>query len=68
MQLLADAPDREDEAHVLSQEDLADAEAILRNQRTSLDRRYIRRSLLDLVGESDERVRAPDEIEADVDR
>lgn len=42
--------------------DLADAEAMLRDQGTALDRRKIRDRLVKLVGEQDERVRAWDEL------
>jgi hypothetical protein len=42
--------------------DLADAEAVLRDQGTTLDRSKIRDRLVKLVGESDERVRAWDEL------
>jgi hypothetical protein len=47
--------------------DLADVEAILRDQGRSLDRDYVRRTLLELVGENDERLAALDAIGRDVD-
>lgn len=47
--------------------DLADVEAMLRSLGTAIDRTYVRRSLIDLVGDDDGRVRALDEIERDVD-
>lgn len=47
--------------------DLADVEAILRDQRSSFDREYVRATIADLVGSTDERVIAFDEIERDVD-
>jgi hypothetical protein len=46
--------------------DLADAEAILRDQGSSLDRTYVRRRLVELAGEQDERVAAWDELAHDV--
>lgn len=46
--------------------DLADIEALLRDQRKSFDMGYVRNRLTELVGEDDERVRALDEIERDV--
>lgn len=45
--------------------DLADVEALLRNQ-PALDRAYVRRRLVEFVGESDERLAALDAIERDV--
>lgn len=42
--------------------DLADAEALLRDQGAALDRRKVRGRLVKLVGEEDERVRAWDEL------
>lgn len=42
--------------------DLADAEALLRDQGAALDRRKVRDRLVKLVGEEDERVRAWDEL------
>jgi hypothetical protein len=42
--------------------DLADAEAMLRDEGTVLDRRKVRDRLVKLVGEEDERVRAWDEL------
>jgi predicted nucleotidyltransferase len=47
--------------------DLADVEAILRDQQSSLDRQFIRRQLIELVGAEDERLVALDTIERDVD-
>lgn len=47
--------------------DLADVEALLRDQGKALDREYIRRTLIDLVGETDERVSELRAIEGDVD-
>ncbi len=47
--------------------DLADVEALLRDQGASLDRDYVRRTLSDLVGSDDERLSALDSIERDVD-
>jgi predicted nucleotidyltransferase len=47
--------------------DLADVEAILRDQQSSLDRQFIRRHLIELVGAEDERLVALDTIERDVD-
>jgi hypothetical protein len=46
--------------------DLADVEAVMRVQGDTLDRLFVRRTLVDLVGPDDERVRALDEIERDV--
>ena len=46
--------------------DLADVEAMLRDQGASFDRAYVRRTLVELVGESDTRLKALDEIEGDV--
>ena len=42
--------------------DLADAEAVLRDQGAAFDRRTVRNRLVKLVGEEDERVRAWDEL------
>lgn len=42
--------------------DLADAEAVLRDQGTALDRKKVRDRLVKLVGEEDERVRAWDQL------
>jgi hypothetical protein len=47
--------------------DLADVEAILRDQRSSFDRTYVRDALIGLVGPDDQRVTALNEIERDVD-
>ena len=47
--------------------DLADVEAVLRDQRHSLDRLFVRRQLIELVGEEDERLAALDAIERDVE-
>jgi hypothetical protein len=47
--------------------DLADVEAVLRDQRASLDRQFVRRQLIELVGADDERLAALDAIERDVD-
>lgn len=47
--------------------DLADVEAMLRDQGTSVDRSSIRRRLVEHVGAHDERVAALDAIERDVD-
>lgn len=47
--------------------DLADVEAIFRDQGASLDRDRVRRELIELVGEEDPRVEALGEIERDVD-
>lgn len=47
--------------------DLADVEAIFRDQGLSLDRHFVRQKLIELVGESDERLAALDAIEHDVD-
>jgi hypothetical protein len=47
--------------------DLADVEAIFRDQGVSLDRHFVRQKLVELVGESDERLAALDAIEHDVD-
>ncbi len=46
--------------------DLADAEALLRDQGPSLDRAYVRRRLAELAGEHDERVVAWDALARDV--
>ncbi len=47
--------------------DLADVEAVLRDQRGSLDRSFVRSRLIELVGADDERIHALGEIERDVD-
>ena len=47
--------------------DLADVEAVLRDQGTSVDRRFVRRQLIELIGLEDERLAALDAIERDVD-
>jgi hypothetical protein len=47
--------------------DLADVEAVLRDQGTSLDRQFVRRQLIELLGLEDERLAALDAIEHDVD-
>lgn len=47
--------------------DLADVEAMLRDQGDRIDRAAIRRALVELVGEQDERIAALDEIARDVD-
>ena len=47
--------------------DLADVEAILRDQRDTLERSYVRGKLHELVGQEDERVAAFAAIERDVD-
>ena len=47
--------------------DLADVEAILRDQKASLDSRFVRRQLIELVGADDERLAALDAIERDID-
>lgn len=46
--------------------DLADVEAILRDQGSALDRSYIRRRLVEFVGQDDERVATLADIERDV--
>lgn len=46
--------------------DLADVEAILRDQGETLDRQYIRRRLAEFAGQDDERLAALTEIERDV--
>ncbi len=46
--------------------DLADVEAVVREQRDTLDRVFIRIKLVELVGADDARIRAWDEIVADV--
>lgn len=46
--------------------DLADVEAILRDQGETLDRQYIRRRLAEFVGQDDERLAALTDIERDV--
>lgn len=48
--------------------DLADVEAVLRDQGATLDRESVRRKLCELAGETDERVRAWDELVRDVGR
>jgi hypothetical protein len=48
--------------------DLADVEAMLRDQGKTLDREYIRRTLASLVGDDDERLTELRAIERDVDR
>lgn len=48
--------------------DLADVEAVLREQGSSFDRDYVRRRLAELAGEEDERVRAWDELSKEIDR
>jgi len=47
--------------------DLADVEAMLRDQGAAIDRAHIRRTLVGLAGETDERVRELDAIESEVD-
>jgi hypothetical protein len=47
--------------------DLADVEALMAEQGTSLDRVYVHRTLTDLVGPDDERLAALRAIEQDVD-
>lgn len=47
--------------------DLADVEAVLRDQGAQLDRSFIRSKLVELVGADDERLRDFAEIERDVD-
>ncbi|HUI25258.1 MAG TPA: nucleotidyltransferase family protein [Candidatus Kryptonia bacterium] len=47
--------------------DLADVEAVLRDQGASLDRKFVRRQLIELAGSEDERLAALDSIERDVD-
>ena len=47
--------------------DLADIEAILRDQGVALDRRFVREKLTELVGPDDERLRTFAEIEREVD-
>ena len=47
--------------------DLADVEAIFRDQGSALDRDAVRRALIGLVGKDDERVAALEAIERDVD-
>lgn len=47
--------------------DLADVEALLREQGTTLDRDFVRRTLITLVSEEDERVATFDSIIRDVD-
>lgn len=46
--------------------DLADVEAVLREQEALLDRRFVRRKLVDLSGESDERITSWDQLDRDV--
>ena len=48
--------------------DLADVEAVLREQGSRLDRQFIRAKLIELVGPEDERLRELTAIESDVDR
>jgi len=48
--------------------DLADVEAVLRDQGPAFDREWVRRKLTELAGEGDERLRAWDELVRDVDR
>jgi hypothetical protein len=48
--------------------DLADVEAILRDQGGSIDRRFVREKLIELVGAEDERLAALDAIEQDLTR
>jgi hypothetical protein len=47
--------------------DLADVEAIMRDQGSSFDRAYVRDSIADLVGSTDERLKAFDDIQRDID-
>ena len=47
--------------------DLVDVDAIMRDQGRTLDRTYIRSTLVDLVGNDDARIVALDELERDVD-
>jgi hypothetical protein len=46
--------------------DLADVEAVLRDQGPAVDREWVRRKLAELAGEGDERLRAWDELARDV--
>jgi len=46
--------------------DLADVEAVMRVQGNALDRRFVRRKLIDLIGPDDERIREFDLIDRDV--
>jgi hypothetical protein len=46
--------------------DLADVEAVLRDQGDSIDRRFVRQKLIELVGVEDERLGALDAIERDL--
>jgi len=46
--------------------DLADVEAVLREQGALLDRRFVRQKLVDLSGELDERIAAWDQLDSDV--
>jgi hypothetical protein len=46
--------------------DLADAEAVLRDQGSALDRKVVRRRLVKLAGKNDERIRAWDDLIRDV--
>ncbi len=46
--------------------DLADVEAVMREQGALLDRRFVRQKLVDLSGESDERIAAWDQLDSDV--
>jgi len=48
--------------------DMADVEAVLRDQGPAFDREWVRRKLAELAGEGDERLRAWDELVRDVDR
>lgn len=48
--------------------DLADVEAVLRDQGPGFDRQWVRRKLAELAGEGDERVRVWDELVSDVDQ
>jgi hypothetical protein len=47
--------------------DLADVEALVREQGTALDHDFVRQTLIELVGTDDERVSAFDTIVRDVD-
>jgi hypothetical protein len=46
--------------------DLADVEAVLREQGALLDRQFVRQKLVDLSGELDERIAAWDQLDSDV--
>jgi predicted nucleotidyltransferase len=48
--------------------DLADVEAVMRVQGKALNREFIRRKLVDLIGPDDERIREFDHIDRDVGR